>query len=90
MTWNLEEAQQHFPDLITAVAQTPQLIYQQNHLVAVVIPADLFQEFLVWRQQQPSLAHAFSELRQLCAEEGYRFEIPDRGNRPNPFADFPV
>lgn len=90
MTWNIDEAQQHFPEIITAVGQTPQLIYQHNHLVAAVIRPDLFQEFLAWQAQQKgrSLSHTFGELRQLCAEEGYSFEIPIRGDRANPFADF--
>ncbi len=95
MSWNIDEAERHFSEIITAVSQTPQLIYRHNHLIAAVIRADLFQEFLQWqtkqpaqaKQQPPSLAHAFAELRQLCAEENYSFEIPTRQNRPNPFAD---
>nr|WP_199307334.1 hypothetical protein [Alkalinema sp. FACHB-956] len=39
-------------------------------------------------QQPHSLAHAFEELRQICVEEDYHFDIPTRQNRPNPFADF--
>jgi len=87
MTWTLNEAQQHFPDMITAVEQTPQLIYQHNHLVAAVIRADLFQEFLAWQAQQRQLAQVFTELRQLCVDEDYSFESLPRQNRPNPFAD---
>jgi hypothetical protein len=34
---------------------------------------------------RPSLAEAFSDLRRLCAEEGYEFAIPPRQNRTNPF-----
>lgn len=90
MTWNIDEAQKNFPEIITAVGQTPQLIYQQNHLVAAIIRPDLFQEFLAWQAQKQShsLSHAFSELRQLCIEEDYSFEIPSRSDRANPFADF--
>ena len=79
MTWNIEEAQQQFPEVINAAKQEPQLIYQQDHLVAVVVKADLFQEFLAWQHQHhPSLANTFTELRQLCIEEDYTFEIPAR------------
>lgn len=54
-----------------------------------MIRADLFQEFLAWKaqQHQPSLADAFAELRQFCADENYTFEIPARSDRPNPFAE---
>lgn len=89
MAWNIDEAQQHFPEIITAVEQTPQLIYQHNQLIAAVIGADLFQDFLDWkaRQQGDSLSHAFDELRQICAEEDYRFEAPSRSDRINAFKD---
>jgi hypothetical protein len=86
MPWNVEEAQQQFPKVINAAGQEPQLIYEQNHLVAAVIRADLFREFLAWQQQKPSLAEALTNLHQLCIEEDYTFEIPLRQDRPNPFA----
>jgi hypothetical protein len=86
MTWNVEDAQQQFAEVINAADQEPQLIYQHNFLVAAVIKADLFQEFLAWQQQQqPSLASTFTELRQICLEEDYTFEIPPRRDRPNGF-----
>lgn len=89
MTWNIDEAQQHFPEILDAAEQSPQVIHQRNHPIAAVIRADLLQEFLAWQaQQQPkSLAQAFSELRQLCAEEHYTFELPSRSDRPNPFME---
>lgn len=88
MSWKIEEAQQHFNDLIQAVEQEPQMIYRQNKLVAVVVEAEAFQKFLQWQQQQTqrSLSQAFVELRQICEEENYVLEIPARGDRPNPFA----
>lgn len=89
MAWNIDEAQEHFPEIITAVEQDPQLIYQRNQLIAAVIRADLFQEFWAWkeRQQGASLSHAFDELRQLCAEENYSLETPSRSDRVNAFTD---
>lgn len=87
MTWKIEEAQQRFGELIQAVEQEPQLIYQQNQLVAVVVEAQTYQQFLQWQQQtKRPLSQAFAELRQICEEEDYTLEIPDRRDRPNPFA----
>ncbi|MGD1930204.1 MAG: type II toxin-antitoxin system prevent-host-death family antitoxin [Leptolyngbyaceae cyanobacterium] len=84
MTWNIDEAQQRFPELLDAAVQNPQVIYQHNHPVAAVIRADLWQEFLSWKaQQQPqSLAQTFAEMRQLCTEEDYTFELSPRSDRP--------
>jgi len=88
MSWKIEEAKQKFSELIDAVIEEPQLIYDQNHLVAAVVKADVFQEFLVWQQRQKSsLATAFTELHEICVEENYQLEIPPRGDRLNPFAE---
>jgi hypothetical protein len=34
----------------------------------------------------PSLTDAFTQLRQLCAEENYTFETPPRQDRHNPLS----
>ena len=86
MTWNAEDVPQQFPNILTAAQQEPQLIYQQKHIVAAVITADLLQEFLRWKRQSTTLAESFAELRQLCEEENYTLEISSRHDRPNPFA----
>ena len=80
MNWEVTKAKQQFSDLINAVAEEPQLIYDQNQLVAVVVEAEVFQEFLAWRKQQkkPSVADSIKELRQIMEEENYTLEIPPR------------
>jgi hypothetical protein len=80
MNWKIEEAQHKFSELMSAAVSEPQLIYNHDKLVAAVVEAELFQDFLAWQQQQskPSLEDAFSQLRQLCAEENYTLEIPLR------------
>lgn len=89
MNWKIEQAQQKFSELIDAAVEEPQLIYSQDKLVAAVVEAEIFQEFLAWQQQyrQPSLADAFAQLRQLCAEEDYTFDVSSRADRLNPFVD---
>ncbi|HEY9804381.1 MAG TPA: hypothetical protein V6D25_28875 [Leptolyngbyaceae cyanobacterium] len=89
MNWEVTKAKQQFSDLINAVAEEPQLIYDHNQLVAIVVEAEIFQEFLAWRKgkEKQSVADAFKELRQIMAEENYTLEIPSRQDRPNAFAD---
>jgi len=89
MNWRIAEAKQRFSELINAVTKEPQRIYNRNQLVAVVVEAEMFEEFLAWRKQHEkmSLADAFCELRQLTAKEDYTLEIPSRQDRPNSFAD---
>ncbi len=89
MNWKIEQARQKFSELISAAVVEPQLIYSQDQLVAAVVEAETFQEFLAWQEQhrQSSLADAFAQLRQLCAAENYTIEVPSRTDRPNPFVD---
>ncbi|YAF95382.1 MAG: type II toxin-antitoxin system Phd/YefM family antitoxin [Nodularia sp. CChRGM 3473] len=89
MDWRIAQAKQRFSELINAALKEPQRIYNRTQLVAVVVEAELFEEFLSWRQQreQISLADAFGELRQITTEEDYSLEAPSRQDRFNPFAD---
>jgi hypothetical protein len=88
VNWNVEEAQQRFRELISAATQEPQIVYNQDEVVAVIIEAKVFNQFLDWRQQQTqtSLAEKFATFRQLCVEEKYTLEVPTRDDRPNPFS----
>jgi 2-succinyl-5-enolpyruvyl-6-hydroxy-3-cyclohexene-1-carboxylate synthase len=89
MNWKIYEAKQKFSELLDASVAEPQLIYDRDKLVAAVVQAEIFQEFLVWQQQhrKPSLADAFAQLRQICAEENYHLEVPAREDRANSFID---
>jgi hypothetical protein len=89
MNWKIEEVQQRFSELMGAVVSEPQLIYERDRMVAAFVEAKIFQEFITWYRQQhkSSLADAFTELRQLCAEEDYIFDLPPRFDRPNAFAE---
>jgi hypothetical protein len=87
MNWGITDAKQRFAELIQAAFAQPQRIYQQDQLVAFVVEASLFQEFLHWRsvQKRKTIANAFSQLRETCAQEELTLETPVRSERPNPF-----
>lgn len=89
MEWKIAEAKQRFSEVVRAAEEEPQWIYNRDHLVAAVVEPETMRAFLTWREgrERPSLADAFAELRKLCAEDQYELEIPDRKDRPNPFAD---
>ncbi|AUT04131.1 prevent-host-death protein [Nostoc sp. CENA543] len=89
MNWKIEQAQQQLSQLIQDAIAEPQLIYNQDQLVAAVIEPELFQEFLKWKHQhhQNSLADTFAELRQICIEEDYSLEVPPREDRFNPLSN---
>lgn len=89
VNWNIAQAKQKFSELVRAAGEEPQWIYNRDKLVAAVVPAEGLEEFMEWkaRQQRPTMAEALAELRRICEEEDYSFELPTRRNRPNPFAD---
>ena len=89
MEWKIGDAKQHFSEVIRAAEEGPQWIYNRERLVAAVVEPDTLREFLAWREKEerPSLAEVFADLRRICAEEDYELEIPVRQDRPNPFAD---
>jgi len=92
MNWEIPEAQQQFSELVKAALTEPQPIYKRNQLMAFMVEAGLFQEFLEWQRQKqkPSVAEAFEDIRQVAQEENFTLEVPTRENRTNPFLDSDV
>ena len=88
MKWQIAESKQRFSELIRSAERGPQLIFNRARLVAAVIDRELYEEFVTWKatRQKKSLGEELAELRKICAEEGYRLEVPRRKDRPNPFA----
>lgn len=89
MNWKMAEAKQRFSEVVRRSADEPQLIYNRERLVAVVVPPQTFHGYEEWRQEREhrTVADAFAELRLLCEEEGYELKLPQRSDRPNPFAE---
>jgi hypothetical protein len=89
--WSIARARQCFAELIESTAKEPQPIYKRDKLVAAMVDAETFLEFLKWKEEQAgrTIYTAMQELRTLCEEEGYEFAWPRREDRPNPFAAEP-
>jgi len=86
--WSIAQARQRFAELIESTAKEPQPIYKRDKMVAAMVDAETFLEFLKWKEEQAgrTIDDAMQELRALCEEEGYEFAWPKREDRPNPFA----
>jgi prevent-host-death family protein len=91
MNWNIAQAKQHFSDVVKQAATEPQIIYNRNTPVAVMIAAEDLAEYKTWKEQQrpQTLADSFAELRQLMIDAGFvdGLELPSRSSisRPNAF-----
>ena len=89
MNWTIAEAKQRFSEVVRQASQMPQLIYKRNRLMAAIIDAESYDDYRSWREQKErrTLASQFAQLRALCQEENYEFEIPPRTDRPDAFAE---
>jgi len=83
MEWRVGQAKQRLSELLRESAAEPQLVYSRDRLVAVVISADLFQEFEQWREarQRLTLAESMDVVREICREEEYALDTGDRVDR---------
>ncbi|MEM8643133.1 MAG: prevent-host-death protein [Cyanobacteria bacterium P01_G01_bin.54] len=89
MNWGIAQAKQRFSELMQAAITEPQPIYKRDQLIAFVVEASLFREFLDWRRQkyQMSVAEAFEGIREMAKAEDFSLEAPARKDRANPFLD---
>lgn len=89
MNWSIAEAKQKFSEVVRRASEEPQLIYNRDRLVAVMVQPEAFRGYEAWREERErrTLAEAFAELRAICADEGYELEPAEREDRHNPFAE---
>ena len=92
MNWNIAQAKQAFSDVVKKAAEEPQVIFNRERPVAVVIGGEEFAAFEQWRktQEKPrTLADEFAELRMLMQREGGEngLDLLARADRPNAFAE---
>jgi len=86
MQVNLTEFSKDVPAYLKMVSTGKEMfIISQGKIVARVSPAP--DDFTKAGKpgKKCSIAAAFEELRQLCIEENYQIEVPDRCNRENAF-----
>ena len=83
MKWKIAAAKVNFSELIRRSEKEPQLIYNRDNMVAVVVSKGAYEEYKRMKEQesQKTLASSFEELSSICAEESYVFEAPSRHNR---------
>lgn len=87
--WRVGQAKQRFSEVLRQSTRTPQRIFHRDRFVAAVIAADLFEEFERWLdlRQRQTLGERFSEVREICREDGYRLETGTRQDRAGWISD---
>jgi PHD/YefM family antitoxin component YafN of YafNO toxin-antitoxin module len=87
--WKVSDAKEKFSEMVRQAAKAPQLIFNRERLVAVVLAPAAFEKLESWERarEKATLAEAFVELRRLCSEESYALEVLPRADRDNVFAE---
>lgn len=78
--WTIASARRDISTLVSSAAREPQPLYRRNKLVAAVVGPDAAGS-LVKPGRRSAIADALTELRDICAEEGYALPVPSRKNR---------
>lgn len=92
MSWKIGEAKQQLSEVVHRAASEPQVITNRDRVVAAVVGASEFEQFLKWKSSRAtgSLAEALREARQICAEDEYSLVVPPRVDRDNPLLKKPA
>ena len=76
--WKISEAKAHFSHVLTASAKEPQVIYNRNEPVAIIIR---YQDFVEPKANSPSAKKMIAEIRDLSQRDPLEFSFPQRTNR---------
>lgn len=89
MNWKVGQAKQRLSELLRRSGDEPQRIFSRDRFVAAVVSAGLFEEFERWREERRrrSLDRRFQEVREICEDEGYSLEVPERRDRESWITD---
>jgi len=94
-TWQLNDAQDRFIELLQSCVQEPQIVCDQENPIAVIVDIALFKELMELmsssnevkdrkRQHRPTISELLDELSEIQTHEPVDIEIPTRQDRPNP------
>src|SRR6185503_15304990 len=83
--WTVARARSRFSELLRAAGRSPQVVYNRDRIVAVIVAPETFRELA--EAGRRSLGDAFAELRAFDTDADPSLMVAERTTRPNPFAD---
>lgn len=84
-TWAVTDVKDRFAEIMHACLQEPQIVYDQNKAVSVVVDINFFNQLMTLRAREarPTMAALLDELREIHKFEPVEVETPTRQDRPN-------
>ncbi len=83
--WKLSDAKVKIVEIFRSCLQEPQIVYDQDEPVGVVVDVSFFNELinLRVRQNRPTIAELLDELNEIHKYEKAEIDAPPRQDRPN-------
>jgi antitoxin Phd_YefM of type II toxin-antitoxin system len=83
--WKTNEVKDHFAEILDDCYQEPQLVYEKNDPVAVIVNIRMFKELISQqhRKAYPSIRQLLDEIHSIIIDDSIEIEIPKRSDRSN-------
>ena len=84
-TWTLSDAKDRLLEIFRLCIKEPQIVYDQNQSIGVVVDVNFFNELmnLRTRQYRSTIAELLDELSEIHKIETVEIDVPPRQDRPN-------
>jgi hypothetical protein len=84
-TWAVADVKDRFAEIMRACLHEPQVVYDQNKPVSVVVDINFFNQLMTLRARQarPTIAELLDELSEIRKLESIELETPTRQDRSN-------
>jgi len=75
----------HFAEILGYCYQEPQLVYEKNDPVAVIVNIQLFKKLMSQQQwkKHPSIQQLLNEIEEIMQEDSFEIDISKRSDRFN-------
>ena len=83
--WKIIEAKDHFAEMLNYCYQEPQLVYEKNDPVAVMVNIKVFKELVGQHHRGggPTIQQLLNEIQTIVHEDPFEINLPKRSDRFN-------
>ena len=84
-TWTIDDAQIRFTDVLQSCSKEPQVVYDHDKPVGVVVSITFFQELAGRKKHsyRPTIGELLDELDEIMAQAPIDIDLPVRQDRSN-------
>ena len=81
----MSDAKDRLPEIFRLCLKEPQIVYDQNQPIGVIVDVKYFNEFMNSHDSlhRPTITELLDELREIHKLESVEIDVPPRQDRPN-------